>query len=350
MEIPANEIGRGSYSKVYRYENENGEVFALKVFNEKLKKNKIKNLVKQLVDIHHKNVVALCGFFLTPAAILLEYCQVCIDDEIVNNMKDLIEAFHETDYKLCGFEERLSYCNQALEGLIYLHTQNIIHRDVKPLNMLISGPLNAIVVKLCDFGEVYAFKETYIASTLTQEGLKGMTLTYIAPEKIFNKTKGASTDTDAYALGISAFEIFSGLKNAWINNFNCVPVDGMLTEALRHGELPDTTCLYEMYDTRNAQLIEKILAKLWTERNLNEVTIFLLKLIFFIVNMKLSLYYLADKIFAIPVFQFKKSVHLESRRYSIYDGVDIHTENNISLLECVVKTRYVENTNEYSIL
>ena len=273
MEIPANEIGRGSYSKVYRYENENGEVFALKVFNEKLKKNKIKNLVKQLVDIHHKNVVALCGFFLTPAAILLEYCQVCIDDEIVNNMKDLIEAFHETDYKLCGFEERLSYCNQALEGLIYLHTKNIIHRDVKPLNMLVSGPLNAILVKLCDFGEVYAFKETYIASTLTQEGLKGMTLTYIAPEKIFNKTKGASTDTDAYALGISAFEIFSGLENAWQNNFSAVK-DGLILDALKNGQLPNTTCLDEMYEQENGQFIKEILEKLWAEKNLGKVNIF----------------------------------------------------------------------------
>ena len=280
LENPDNEIGRGSFSKVYRYENQNGEVAALKVFNEKLKPKKIKALVKQLVHLHHKNVVALCGFLLKPSAILFEYCQVCIDDEIINNVRDLIETFHETNYKSCGFEERLSYCNQAMEGLIYLHTNNIIHRDVKPLNMLVSGPRNAIVVKLCDFGEVYAFKQTYIGSSLTSEGVKGMTLTYIAPEVALNKVS-PSRDTDAYALGISAFEIFSGLKNAWMKNFADVPVECMLTEALRKGELPKTTCLYKMYGTRDAQLIEKILAKLWTERNLKEVTSFVLKLIFF---------------------------------------------------------------------
>ena len=288
MEIPDNEIGKGSCSKVYKYENE-GEVTAFKVFNEKIKERKIESLAKELYKIRHENVVALRGYSVKPAGIFFEYCEVCIEGEIIHNMKELIETFHDTDYRFCGFNDSLSYCLQAMEGLLYLHENGIIHRDIKPLNMLVSGPRNAILVKLCDFGEISAFKNTCV-STITKEGLKGMTVTYIAPELLFKEVKKPTKETDIYALGISTFEIFSGLKNAWKDDDEIFE-DGMLFEALRKGERPVTKRLYDMYGESDAHFIEKILQNLWIERKLKEVTSFFLTLFF--LDMKLSLFFLA---------------------------------------------------------
>ena len=272
--ITKNLIGNGSYSNVYLYANHNGENAAIKVFKEQLSKRKITKLVKRLLNICHQNVVSFVGFSLKPAAVSFKYCEVCIGEEKIHTMKGLIELFQEEEYiNFFGFNKRLSYCHQAMEGLVYLHKNGIIHQDVKPSNMLVSGPSDAIIVKLCDFGEMSVFKETYLTETRIEKDYRGMTTSYIAPEIFLNLVDKPNTKTDAYALGISAYQMFSGLENAWKENF-AIFNETLIMYAIQQWKLPNTNYLYKIYDEKDVQFIKGILEKLWNDKKLDEVTHF----------------------------------------------------------------------------
>ena len=271
LKIKENRIGKGSFSKVYKYKTENGEFAAIKIFTTEISDDKIKNLARRILAIRHENVAAFCGYSLDPPAVSFEYCEVQIEGKKINTVRKLIAIL--VKQKKFNFLERLSYCYQAIEGLTYLHKNGIIHQDVKPSNMLVSGPPHAIVVKLCDYGEMSSFKDTCATSTRIKDGYVGLTLTYMAPEICRNEVTKPTIETDAFALGISAFEIFSGLENAWQKNLSAVK-DSLILNALEHGHLPKTTCLDEMYEQQNGQFIKEMLKILWTERNLEKVNIF----------------------------------------------------------------------------
>jgi serine/threonine protein kinase len=97
-------------------------------------------------------------------------------------------------------EQVLSYVQQLSAGLYYAHQQKLIHRDVKPENMLI-GPNNQIL--LSDFGLALLAQSTSTQSTKEMAG----TLPYMPPEQLQGKPRFAS---DQYALAISTYEWLCG--------------------------------------------------------------------------------------------------------------------------------------------
>ncbi len=97
-------------------------------------------------------------------------------------------------------EEVLLYVKQIASALQYAHDRKLIHRDVKPENMLL-GQHGEVL--LSDFGLVLAAQST--ASQVTTE-MAG-TVSYMAPEQIQGRPRAAS---DQYALGILAYEWLSG--------------------------------------------------------------------------------------------------------------------------------------------
>jgi WD40 repeat protein len=95
------------------------------------------------------------------------------------------------------------YVTAIASALNYAHDHHLIHRDVKPENMLI-GPEQEIW--LSDFGIVAVAHSTH--SFTERQGISG-TLSYMAPEQIHGKPRPAS---DQYALGIVAYEWLSGQR------------------------------------------------------------------------------------------------------------------------------------------
>ena len=88
----------------------------------------------------------------------------------VHSLKELITEFNDKDY--FNLDERKDYCLQACQGIEYLHLNNVIHSDIKPANLLVSGTNDRITVKVTDFNDIAKFKQTCI-STVTGYGLKG---------------------------------------------------------------------------------------------------------------------------------------------------------------------------------
>jgi serine/threonine protein kinase len=98
--------------------------------------------------------------------------------------------------------EALAIVTQACRGLEYAHRNGVVHRDVKPGNLL-RGEDG--VVKLADFGIAKAFSEE---SSITQVGSVLGTAAYLAPEQAAGEQAGPAADL--YALGVVTYQFLSG--------------------------------------------------------------------------------------------------------------------------------------------
>jgi predicted Ser/Thr protein kinase len=96
---------------------------------------------------------------------------------------------------------------QIAEGLEAAHRAGVIHRDIKPDNIMVMGEESVEAVKLMDFG-IARLRDVGAASRLTRADVIMGTPAYMAPEQ----AEGAevSEQTDIYALGIVLYEMLSG--------------------------------------------------------------------------------------------------------------------------------------------
>jgi serine/threonine protein kinase len=98
-------------------------------------------------------------------------------------------------------EQAVDIIVQACRGLDYAHRNGVVHRDVKPGNLLVS---DSDVVKLADFGIARAVDQ----SSITQVGSVLGTAAYLAPEQARGEEAGPRADL--YSLGVVAYQLMSG--------------------------------------------------------------------------------------------------------------------------------------------
>ena len=122
-------------------------------------------------------------------------------------------------------EETLLYFKQVASALQYAHEQSVVHRDVKPENMLL-GRNDEVL--LSDFGIAVIAQTAHFQSTQEVIG----TVAYMAPEQIQGKPQAAS---DQYSLGIVVYEWLSG----------DVPFHGSFTEVCSQHLFADPPPLQE---------------------------------------------------------------------------------------------------------
>ncbi len=98
-------------------------------------------------------------------------------------------------------EETVDIATQACEGLEYAHRHGVIHRDVKPGNLLLNPDG---VVKLADFGIAKAAED----SRITQIGSVVGTAAYLSPERA--RGQDATPSADVYSLGVVMYQLLAG--------------------------------------------------------------------------------------------------------------------------------------------
>lgn len=193
------EIGRGAMGRVMLVNDETvGESLILKFMHPELTadvkaRERFIRELKYARKISHKNVIRIHDYLVKDgiSAISMEYFVSQGLDELIKKKK------------LKSTETSLSILYQVSDGMWSAHQQNVIHRDLKPSNILVNEDNFAKVV---DFGIASANSENDI--TLTKTGMIIGTPAYLSPERA--KGLDACSQSDIYALGIIAYNMFNG--------------------------------------------------------------------------------------------------------------------------------------------
>ena len=136
-------VGEGAYGIVYKCRNkETGKYVAIKKFKEiedKLVQKTMKRELNMLRMLRHDNVVDFQDAFIYKGNLFLVF------EYVEKNLLEVLEKSPD------GLSPKLirSFVFQMCKAVHYLHTNNMIHRDVKPENLLINENMQ---LKLCDFG------------------------------------------------------------------------------------------------------------------------------------------------------------------------------------------------------
>lgn len=189
------ELGHGGFATVYKVtEQKTKKEYALKVIaKEKLGKqlDKLQLEINIQASCHHPNIVRLFDAFQdsTNQYIVLELCSG-------GSMEDK----YKKQGKLTELEVS-QFLADAIEGIAYLHSKNIIHRDIKLGNFLMDSTGK---VKIADFGLSFTVDDKTSGKTVCG------TPNYLAPELLTQGAKGHSPKVDVWALGVCVFTLLNG--------------------------------------------------------------------------------------------------------------------------------------------
>lgn len=189
-------IGIGGMANVYRcYDTVDDREVAIKILKDEYLNNeefirRFKNESKAIAVLSHPNIVKVydVSFGDMIQYIVMEYIDGITLKEYINQQGTL------------SWKETVHLITQILMALSHAHSKGVVHRDIKPQNMML---LSDGTIKVTDFGIARFSNST---RTMTEQAIGSVH--YIAPEQ----AKGDITDgkTDIYSIGVMMYEMLTG--------------------------------------------------------------------------------------------------------------------------------------------
>ncbi|MCJ7681551.1 MAG: serine/threonine protein kinase, partial [Candidatus Aminicenantes bacterium] len=207
------ELGKGGMGKVYKvFDTEIKEKIALKLLKPEIAADeqtitRFRNELKFARKIGHRNVCKMFDLNKSDETYFITMEYVSGED-----LKSFISRVGRLPVA-----KAVTIAEQVCEGLVEAHHQGVIHRDLKPQNIMIDREGNA---KIMDFGIARFIR----AKGITNAGILIGTPEYLSPEQA--ETKDVDHRSDLYTLGIILYEMLTGT----------VPFDGEtpLSVAMKH--------------------------------------------------------------------------------------------------------------------
>jgi tRNA A-37 threonylcarbamoyl transferase component Bud32 len=236
-------VGHGGMSTVYKAHDSLLERnVALKVLHQQYNEDedfveRFKHEARSVAQLQHPNIVTVIdrGEEDGRQYIVFEF----IDGE---NLKELVVRKGRLDLR-----DALEIAHEIARGLAFAHDHGLIHRDVKPQNVLLNGDGRA---KVTDFGIARSLD---VDHGVTQTGTILGTSNYIAPEQASGQP--VDTHTDVYSLGIVLYEMLTGELP--------FPGESFVAIAMKHIQEPSPNVLDVRGDIplRVAEMIDRALEK-----------------------------------------------------------------------------------------
>eukprot|EP00929_Paragymnodinium_shiwhaense_P039655 TRINITY_DN20815_c0_g1_i1.p1 TRINITY_DN20815_c0_g1~~TRINITY_DN20815_c0_g1_i1.p1 ORF type:complete len:696 (-),score=135.35 TRINITY_DN20815_c0_g1_i1:207-2294(-) len=188
-------IGKGSYATVWKGHVDGGnEAVAVKVVSRQTvtETAQLKQEVDVLRRISHENIVRFRDLKKSASHfyLVLEYCAGGDLSQFLRDRGRVPE------------DKAKRFLKQISAGLCVLHGENVIHRDLKPQNILLSNDSNDPIIKIADFGFARALQPMDMAATVCGSPL------YMAPEILRHEPYG--TKADLWSVGAILFEMLLG--------------------------------------------------------------------------------------------------------------------------------------------
>ncbi|KAI9478891.1 MAG: kinase-like domain-containing protein [Benjaminiella poitrasii] len=201
-------LGKGSFAIVYKAKHKDTKkIVAIKAISQKkVSDNQLRYIemeINIMRSIHHAYIIGYDDYIRTDshAYLIMEYC----------SMGDMHGLIRDT-YQCRGVSEDvvLHFLKQFASALKYLHDHDLIHRDIKPKNILLVSPSNQSVsshailpdIKLADFGFAKILPKTCLANSVCGSPL------YMAPEILSRQQYDAKVDL--WSLGVVLYELMFG--------------------------------------------------------------------------------------------------------------------------------------------
>ena len=194
-------LGRGGFGAVYRgYDRNLDRQVAIKVplfKSTKALEELFPQEARKLAQLKHPGIVTVhdVGVHEGVCFIVSEY----LDGPNLNQWME---------NRIVSWQEAAAITATLADALAAAHVRNIIHRDVKPANIIMTERADGFVPVLVDFG--LALSESFPAAMLAQSGSVTGTPNYMSPEQARGEGNRIDGRTDVYALGVILYRLVSG--------------------------------------------------------------------------------------------------------------------------------------------